>query len=404
MALLMHHNLRSVRANSIQRSRLLSSSSSSGIGDAPNKRLNIAVVGSGRMGQIRLAGIQRDPRLRIAAIIDSAVAHEQRVSLENQFNTRVYQDVHDATAKCEADGNAIDGLWIATPTPTHLQIIHDALLNPVSSRRLGLKAIGIEKPVGSTLEEIDEAYRLCSERRVQLFCSFQRRFDPSYQALRKACQETKAIGKLQSIHTVFRDHPCPPIEFLKTGGDPFHDLAVHDIDFVCNLVGEYPTKVYAFGTSLSPELREVNVMDKASVWLEFETSGVICTMDLSRSALYGYDQRIEVSGEMGMLQVLNPAKTSLVASSISGVTSDVLSHSFPERFHDAYLHELDHFVDVLQGKAPPLVHWNAARMATIVSEAARIAAVEKKVVTLKYGKTRQSSPFGEPHVEVEYVN
>lgn len=389
--------------NSIKRSRFLSSSFSTASANGDDlKRLNIAVVGSGRMGRIRLASIQRDPRLRIAAIIDPAVVHEQRTSLENQFNTKVYEDVRDAAAQCEIDGAALDGLWIATPTPTHLQIIQDALINPVSSR-VSLKAIGIEKPVGGTLEEIDEAYRLCSERRVQLFCSFQRRFDPSYQALRRACQDRKAIGKIQSIHTVFRDHPCPPIEFLKVGGDPFHDLAVHDIDFVCNLVGEYPTKVYAFGTSLSPELHEVNVMDKASVWLEFENSGVICTMDLSRSALYGYDQRIEVSGEMGMLQVLNPAKTSLVASSSSGVISDVLSHSFPERFHDAYIHELDHFVDVLQNQAPPLVHWNAARMATIVSEAARIAAVEKKVVALKYGKTKQSSPFGEPHIEVEYV-
>lgn len=364
---------------------------------ASSRRLNIAVVGSGRMGQIRLAGIQQDPRLRVAAIVDSAAlnAHE----LEQQFQTQVHCDVHDAVAACERNGAPLDGIWIATPTPTHLQLIRDAL--DATAATASLRAIGIEKPVGGTLEEIDDAYSVCRARRVQLVCSFQRRFDPSYEALRRACVDEARLGKLQSIHTVFRDHPCPPIEFLKTGGDPFHDLAVHDIDYVCTLVGEYPTRVYAFGTSLSPALRDVGVMDKASVWLEFPRSGVVCTMDLSRSALYGYDQRVEVAGELGMLQVANPARTSVVHSSSAGVASDVLTHSFPQRFRDAYVRELDHFVDVLRGKASPVVHWNAARMATIVSEAARIAAVEKKVVTLRLDKTRQSSEYSEPYVDVE---
>lgn len=376
-----------LRAISAQCARSFSSS-------ADARRLNIAVVGTGRMGQIRLAGIQQHQRLNIAAIIDPVAPSGV---LERQFKTTLFRDISEAAAQCERDGTPLDGIWVATPTPTHLQIIEDAL-----AAFNTLKAIGIEKPVSGTLREIDEAYRACSERRVHLVCSFQRRFDPSYEALRRACADESQIGKLQSIHTVFRDHPCPPVEFLKTGGDPFHDLAVHDIDYVCNLVGEYPTRVYAYGTSLSPELREVGVMDKASVWLEFPNSGVVCTMDLSRGAVYGYDQRIEVSGEHGMLQVLNPAKTSLVRSGSAGVAGDVLTHSFPQRFHAAYLHELDHFVDVLTGAAAPVVHWNAARMATVVSEAARLAAVNKKVVTLKLGKTRQSSAFSEPHIDVEY--
>lgn len=384
--------------NGTKRQQMRFASSTSG------RRLNVAVVGTGRMGQIRLTGMQSDPRLNIAAIIDpiTAASATLKHAWEGQYKTRVFADVRSADHELARDGVCIDGLWIATPTPTHLHIIQDALSSSRSSLAR-LRAIGVEKPVGGTLNETDEAYRLCGEKRVSLFCSFQRRFDPSYQALRRACVDDLQIGKLQSIHTVFRDHPCPPIEFLKTGGDPFHDLAVHDIDYVCDLVGEYPTKVYAYGTSLSPELRQVNVMDKASVWLEFEKAGVICTMDLSRSALYGYDQRVEVSGEAGMLQVVNPAKTSLVRSSLHGVTSDVLSHSFPERFREAYLHELDHFVEVVQGKTKPLVHWNAARMATIISEAARIAAVEKKVVTIQYGKTKQNSPSSEPHIECEYV-
>ncbi|RLN49331.1 hypothetical protein BBJ29_005255 [Phytophthora kernoviae] len=307
--------------------------------------------------------------------------------------------VEEAGEALKVQGTTVNGVWVATPTPTHLKLVNDC-----ASGVLGqdVKAIGIEKPVAASVEDIDTAYQVCQKNGVKLVCSFQRRFDPSYEALRAQCVDNQSIGKLQSIHTVFRDHPCPPVEFLKTGGDPFHDLAVHDIDFVCNLVGEYPTKVYAHGTSLSPELRELNVMDKASVWLEFPTTGVVCTMDLSRSAEYGYDQRIEVAGEYGMLQVQNPTRTALVQSTKTGLTSDKLLHSFPERFREAYLLELDNFIDVIQGNANPRVHWAASRMNTIIAEAARIAAVEKKVVTIKYGKTKQTSPNSDPILDCKY--
>ncbi|RMX69286.1 hypothetical protein KXD40_007641 [Peronospora effusa] len=294
----------------------------------------------------------------------------------------------------------IDGVWISTPTPTHLKIINDCATGILGTE---VKAIGIEKPVAALVTEIDTAYQVCHKHDVKLFCSFQRRFDPSYEALRVQCVDVQSLGKLQSIHTVFRDHPCPPVEFLKTGGDPFHDLAVHDIDYVCDLVGEYPAKVYAHGTSLSAELRDFNVMDKASVWLEFANSGVVCTMDLSRSAKYGYDQRIEVAGEHGMLQVQNLSKTAMVQSTKAGITADTLRHSFPERFHEAYLLELDSFIDVIEGNANPRVHWGASRMNTIIAEAARIAAIEKKVVTIKYSKTKQMDPSSDPILDCEYV-
>lgn len=351
-------------------------------------RRNVAVVGTGRMGQIRLAGMALDPRIQIAAIVDSATTNAEKSRMENDYRTACFPSVEEASASLAAQGLELDGIWIATPTPSHLGIIQECVKFKRTTAR-GLRAIGIEKPVGGTIEEIDEAYSASAAAEIQLCCSFQRRFDPSYKALLTACLDQKRIGRIQSIHTVFRDHPCPPIEFLKNGGDPFHDLAVHDIDYVCHLLNEFPTRVYAYGTSLSQELREVNVMDKASVWLEFERSGVICTMDLSRSAVYGYDQRIEVAGESGMLQVQNPSKTTLLCSSEKGIEAQPLVHSFPQRFQEAYLHEMDHFVNVLNGNESPQVSWNAARMATVVSEAARIAAVHRKVVTIRYTGSRQ---------------
>ncbi|CEG44766.1 uncharacterized oxidoreductase yrbe-like [Plasmopara halstedii] len=357
------------------------------------------MIGTGRMGRIRLAGMQNDPRISIAAIVDPFASVNQLQDISSQYGSECFTTLAEAGRALKQKKCVVNGVWISSPTPTHLQLINDCADGILGKN---VKAIGIEKPVAAVVDEIDAAYHVCHKNDVKLFCSYQRRFDPSYQALRAQCVDKQSIGKLQSIHTVFRDHPCPPMEFLKTGGDPFHDLAVHDIDYVCDLVGEYPEKVYAHGTSLSAELREANVMDKASVWLEFPKTGVVCTMDLSRSAEYGYDQRIEVAGEHGMLQVLNPSKTATVQSMKAGITVDTLFHSFPERFREAYLLELDSFIGVVQGKTYPRVHWGASRMNTIIAEAARIAAVEKKVVTIKYTGSKQMAPESDSILECEY--
>ncbi|ETV88294.1 hypothetical protein H257_01586 [Aphanomyces astaci] len=327
----------------------------------------IAVVGAGRMGQIRLAGLQSSPKMRVAYVIDENL--QQAQTLAAQFNATGVKTLAEALHDPQ-----VTAVWISTPTFTHLELIREAA-------QAG-KAIAVEKPVAGTLADLDAAYQACQDASVPLFCSFQRRFDPHYAALRDAIT-SNSIGAIQSIQTVFRDHPCPPVEFLKAGGDPFHDLAVHDIDFVCDVLNEYPSQVLAFGTSLNAALRDANVMDKASVWLQFP-SGVVCTMDLARHASYGYDQRIEVFGELGMLDVQNLHKTALRQSSAAGVTEAPYLHSFPQRFRDAYEFEIDHFASIVLSNQVPSVTWRAARNATIVAEACRQSASLRQQVTVSY--------------------
>eukprot|EP00952_Eustigmatos_sp_NYUAD-ZCMA_P011169 45509-Eustigmatos_ZCMA.PRE.1 len=52
-------------------------------------------------------------------------------------------------------------------------------------------------------------------------------------------------------------------------------------------------QVYAKGSSFNAELREIGVNDYAFVMMQFR-SGILATIELSRSSSYGYDQRLEV--------------------------------------------------------------------------------------------------------------
>lgn len=332
----------------------------------------VDVVGAGRMGMLRIQAMMNHKHCELKYIV---TAKKQMSFIQKMYPNVVVDCQMDEMLK----DDTVKGVWIASPTDTHF--------NCIAQIANAKKHIGVEKPVADKFDEIRKGYEMAEKEKVQLLCSFQRQFDPSYEKLKR---QVTSIGTIQSIHCVFRDHPMPAIEFLKNGGDPFHDLAVHDIEYVCSLVKDYPVKVMASGCSFIPELKKVNVMDKANVVLYFQ-NGLVCTMDISRGASYGYDQRIEVFGEKGMLQVLNQPSTSLVSSTNTGISHDVYLHSFPERFIHAYAAEVDHFMDILLNNALPKVTKQQAMMATMIAQAAKESADTAKPVHLTYNGTNPTN-------------
>ena len=74
----------------------------------------------------------------------------------------------------------------------------------------------------------------------------------------------------------------------------FHDCAIHDIDMCCWVVGEFPVEVYAMAEAHIDDIRKLNDVDTVLISMRFP-SGTLATIDLSRFAAYGYDQRLEVS-------------------------------------------------------------------------------------------------------------
>ena len=99
-----------------------------------------------------------------------------------------------------------------------------------------------EKPIAEDPSGTARCYAKADEVGKPLFCAFNRRFDPSFASVRRRVQAGE-IGHVQMIKTTSRDSPLPTIDYLKISGGIFHDCAVHDIDLVTWIVGEYPTEV-----------------------------------------------------------------------------------------------------------------------------------------------------------------
>lgn len=154
---------------------------------------------------------------------------------------------------------------------------------------------------------------------------------------------------------VFRDNPTPPLEFLKKSGDPFVDLAPHDLDFVRLLMRRDPVRVLsATGSSSHPELREAGVFEDAHLLMQYD-DGALCSVEMSRSSPSGYDQRLEVVGTKGMISIGNPTETSVTSADQHGQHCAPPSFSFPQRFGSAFKSEVAMFVDVVTGVTDPMV-------------------------------------------------
>lgn len=154
---------------------------------------------------------------------------------------------------------------------------------------------------------------------------------------------------MQITKLTSRDSPLPPLSYLKTSHGIYQDCAVHDIDVLSWIVGEKPATVYTTAHSFIKEIGDMNDVDSLAIVLKFPSGG-IGLIDISRFCSFGYDQRIEVFGEKGMLVQHNYKPNNVEFSGPSGSSTGPICHSFPERYAEAYLGVLEHFLDVIEGK------------------------------------------------------
>lgn len=322
------------------------------------KKTRIGVIGAGRIGQLHMDNIQQHiPNAEIAAIADIALEHAQAVGKKLGV-ANVYPD----PAPLFAD-NSIDAVLICSSTDTHASFIEEAA-------RAG-KHIFCEKPIALDLAVIDQALDVVAKAGVCLQIGFNRRFDPSF----AEAQRLIAQGELGAVHMVritSRDPEPPPPSYVAVSGGMFLDMTIHDFDMARFIAGAEVEEVYAVGAVLvDPAIGEAGDIDTAVITLRF-ANGALGTIDNSRQAVYGYDQRLEVFGEKGQIAVGNPKPHTAVVSHAKGDSAPPLLHFFLQRYSDSFVAELGEFVEAIQsgtetpvsgfdGKAPVRIALAAKR-------------------------------------------
>ena len=333
------------------------------------QKLNIGLIGVGRIGKVHGEHIAyRIPRARLAAISDVNLAAAQ------EFGKRLGVDRVEADHIALLNDPAIDAVAICSPTDLHATMIEEAA-------KAG-KQIFCEKPIARTLKEIDTALDAVAKAGVKLQIGFNRRFDANFARVRKAILAGE-IGEPHLLHIISRDPGPPPIEYVKVSGGMFLDMTIHDFDMARFLAGDEVEEVYAAGAvRVDPAIGAAGDLDTALVTLKFK-NGLLCVIDNSRKAVYGYDQRVEVLGSAGGATVSNNHPNTAVISDATTVHRDLPLNFFMDRDLDSFLVEMAAFVDAVLDGTPTPVTGVDGRAAVALGIAARRSHEENRPVRLE---------------------
>lgn len=304
--------------------------------------INVGIIGAGRIGQVHARSILTGvPEARILSIADPYMKPEVAEWAKSMGIENVYEDYHKIL-----EDERIDAVLICASTNLHAPISLEAIAAG--------KHIFCEKPIDQDLDKIEEVKKalLASPKKLVYQVGFNRRYDHNYRALRDTVRSGK-IGEVQYVRVSSRDPEPPPAKYVAVSGGMFMDMMIHDLDMVRYLSGAEIEEIYAQGACLiDPEIGKAGDIDTCTITMKL-SNGALATVDGSRKAVYGYDQRGEVFGSKGCATTQNDSLSNVVLSTVDGVTGEKPLWFFLERYMGSYQAEIKEFIGcILKGEEP----------------------------------------------------
>lgn len=317
--------------------------------------LRVGVLGVGRIGRLHAGNIANETvGARLVAVSDA------RSDLAGEVAEQMGVPSIDADRLIE-DPN-VDAVAICSSTDSHVDLI-------VKAAAAG-KAIFCEKPISLDLTQVDHALDAVAKNKVAFMIGFNRRFDPSHDAVHEAVRRGD-IGDTHLVRITSRDPAPPPIDYIKVSGGIFLDMTIHDFDMARFVTGSEVVEVFAQGAvRIDSAIGDAGDLDTVVVTLR-HVNGCFSQIDNSRRAVYGYDQRVEVFGANGMVGSDNVPETTTMIRSADGARSAALQNFFLERYRDSYLREWRAFVVAWKTGSPPPVGGADGRAALVIGLAAK---------------------------------
>jgi myo-inositol 2-dehydrogenase/D-chiro-inositol 1-dehydrogenase len=270
----------------------------------------------------------------------------------------------------------VDAVAICTPSETHVDLI-------VRAAEAG-KAVFCEKPLSTDIAEVDRALAAVERAGVPFMVGFNRRFDPGHRSVHLAVMSGQ-IGSVQLARITSRDPALPPPGYVDGSGGIFVDMTIHDFDMARYVVGSPVVEVFAKGAVLiDPAIGAAGDVDTAVVVLT-HANGAITTIDNSRQAVYGYDQRVEVMGSKGMATSDNVFKDNGRLFTADGVSGTNLQHFFLERYRESFVGEWLAFIDYVADGGPSPVPGSAGRAPVLIGQGAWQSVREGRAIAVDQG-------------------
>ena len=339
------------------------------------KRINVAVIGAGWVGGIR-----------INACASSPLVNELHIAEINPDRTKRIADNCNATSfttnwKNLIDNESIDAIIIAsTPESERFPIVRAALK--------AKKHVMIEKPIAPTLREADEAIKLIEVNNLKFTIGYTRRFDPKYAFINKSLKS----GKLgQPVTCLISRNITREIGNKIKSRSKMSPAAMggtHSIDFLlwC-LQPRLPVKVYSqqagklFNKISEPPDHQWIIVTMDDGTTITAGSGWVLTLGHPQ-----YSQSwIEVIGTEGSLTVDDTHREVSINTTKHGIRyplSSMPGEQVDHVFAGAMVDETLHFLDAVANDNPVLATAQEARLVMEVTIAADLSAKRGEAIYL----------------------
>jgi predicted dehydrogenase len=334
----------------------------------------VCLIGAGRAGQVHANSlVNHVAGGRLVALVDQSPdtlhAAGERYGIEVCYGS-LEQALEQAS---------FDAVVITTPTFTHKNLA-------VLAANHG-KHVLCEKPMALNLAECDEMIAAARRSGVVLQIGFMRRFDPEFSAAWKRV-EAGEIGRPMLIKSLTHGPGLPPAwaRDLRTSNGMLAEVNSHDWDTVRWFAASDPQRVYTEVANFKGAARQVdtpNFYDNAVVSMRFE-SGALGVISGVCPCEYGYDARVEIVGEKGILQIgdLRGQAVVICTNRDQGILTPIY-RTWPERFAEGYVLEMRHFLDCVQKGRDPVVGGVDGRWAVACVLAATQSFLDERPVTLQ---------------------
>jgi predicted dehydrogenase len=309
------------------------------------KPVRFCVIGAGRAGLIHARNLARRIRAaELVALCDADAASLQKAGAELGVTT-LLADYRAVMARDD-----LDAVVIVTPTFLHCDIACLAAQHG--------KHVFLEKPMAVTVAECRRINAAVQQARVKFQIGFMRRFDAGFERAQEVIRSGD-LGRVMIIKSTGRGPGGPGAWMydLRKSNGIIAEVNSHDLDTLRWLTGLEFQRVYAQG-------RNFKCPDARASWPDFYDN-VVAQFTLDQEALgvvdgtcpahYGYDARVEVLGEKGLLRVGAVEEPGFSQVTVDGQVIGQAVKSWRTLFKDAYLAELEHFVGCVQTDAPPRV-------------------------------------------------
>jgi len=329
--------------------------------------IKLGILGLGRIGKIHLDTLCT--KIEGVEVIAAMNPSFEGRSFAHRYGIKLVTD----NAMDILHHPQIDAVIICSPTNTHAAYV-------IESANAG-KAIFCEKPLDLSLKKVQQTLQVVNKANVPLMIAFNQRLDPNFAAVKKEIVAGK-LGRLYTVHITSRDPGPPPVGYIKQSGGLLMDMTIHDFDMARYIVDSEVVEVFARGYNLiDPEIGKAGDIDTGIIVLTFANE-VTVLIENSRKAIYGYDQRLEVFGSLGMMKVENPLKNTSIFFDEQGAHQPRHLDFFMDRYTISYQQEMEAFINALKNKQSMPITGEDGLQAMIIAEAANISIRECRPVRI----------------------